>query len=485
MNQEYIYDDEPTGEGLTFKKIGYFFKRGWLRMAIYLVIAALLTTAIAVPIKMFYKSEPVAQTSIEFIYEGIEKGQDPSGAPIDEGNIISTIVLAQAVENANLGDVVNDITTLRNAMRVESVLTDEYVQLSNAAANGDATAADKLRDYDMFPTRFNIVISHPSDLGLSDEQSRLLLNKVVASYYDNFKERYSVRSMFPENAYNLSENDSLEFADIYDIYLQSLESVKTFLQQMSEDSSNFISTATNTSFAQLLNNISVLSSNYNQFNAYILSSNIWRNTETAKNALEASKLDINNRLEPLQEYIVGLTQQIKNIQPNTTTSDSAGGTHTLTVSYPAEYFVYQNRLDEANRQVREYNVQLKNIETRLENLKMDTATDETLKSQAVARLAIIEAQTTEVIKKVNATVTDFYDTKFVSSSVRQVQPPIVTRKSMGFSLLLVYAIAFIAALLVAGIVTGIMIARSKEKAVKTNGKKPADTDEAADNTSER
>lgn len=465
MNKEYVYEDEQEGEGLTFKKIGRFLQKAWLRMVVYAVIVALLVTAVAVPIKVYLKSEPIAQTTIEYIYSGIEKGLDPNGAPLNTDNIISTTVLAKAVKESNLGGKIKDVSTLRDAMRIESVLTDEYVKLSEAAANGDTAAANTLRNYNMHPTRFNIIISDPSELGLSDDQAKLLLNKVVTCYYADFQSRFSVTNMFAENAYSLSENDQLEFTDVYDIYLQSLESVKTFLARMQSTAASFISTANNTTFAQLSSDISVLGSSYNQFNAYILSNNIWRNRETARNALLASEMDINNRLEPLKAYINGLTEQINNIQPNTTTTDNAG-VHSVTISYPSQYFVYQERLDEANRQVREYDVQLKNIATRLANLNDEKPTDEALKAKAVENLAAIEKQTVEAIKKVNSTVADYYNTTFVSSSVRQTQPPIVTRRSMDFSLLVVYAVAVIIAIIAAGIVTAVKLSKAKAKAEK-------------------
>ena len=474
MDKQYVYDDEQQEEGLTLKKVGHFLQKAWLRAVIYMVIAALLVTAVAVPIKVFLKSEPLAQTSIEYIYQGIEKGQDPNGAPLDTDNIISTTVLSKAVEQANLGKKIKDISALRSAMRIEGVLTDEYVRLTEAAANGDKTAADQLRNYKMFSTRFDIIISDPSELDLSDDQAKLLLNKVVTCYYEDFKTRYSVTRMFAENSYTLSQNENLEFADIYDIYLQSLDSVKVFLQDMSaegSESAGFVSTANNTTFTQLLSDVSVLENNYSLFNAYILSNNIWRNVTTAKNALEANEVEINNKLEPLQAYIKSLNDQIATIKPTTTSTD-AGGVHTDKTEYPEIYDTLHTRLNEANVQVEKYNIQLNNIKTRLDKLKeASDSVDAALKAQAVASLAAIEEQTAALIAKVNSTVADYYDTTFVSSSVRQVQPPVVTRRSIDFNLFVVYAVAVIAALLVAGVVTGVKIAKSKNAKEQTVAEK--------------
>lgn len=480
MNREYVYEDEQETEGITFKKIGKFFQKGWLRMVIYLVIAALLVTAVAVPIKVYAKSEPIAQTSIEYIYAGIEKGQDPNGAPLDTDNIISPTVLAQAVKESNLQKIIKDISTLRSAMRVESVLTNEYVRLTQAAANGDQAAANTLRNYNMHPTRFNVIISDPAELGLSDDQAKLLLNKVVACYYKDFQKRYSLTNVFAESAYALSKNDNMEFTDIYDIYLQSLESVKSFLQKMSENGADFVSTENDTTFTQLLSDLNVLRNNYTLFNAYILSNNVWRDKATARNALLSTQTEIQNRLEPLSGengYIKSLKDQIASIKPTTSSSD-VSGVHTEKTEYPEIYETLHIRLDEANRQVEEYTIQLKNIETRLEKLQDETQADEDAIGKAMSNLSALEAQTVTFIQKVNATVSDYYDTTFVSSSVRQVQPPVVTRKSISFNLFVVYVVALIVALLAAAVVTGV-------KMMKSASAKREEQAPAADKTSDK
>ena len=250
--------------------------------------------------------------------------------------------------------------------------------------------------------------------------------------------------------------------DIYDIYLQSLESVKSFLQEMAEKGSGFVSTENDTTFTQLLSELNVLRNNYTLFNAYILSNNVWRDKATARNALLSTQTEIQNRLEPLNGengYIQSLKDQIASIKPTTSSSD-VSGVHTEKTEYPEIYETLHIRLDEANRQVEEYTIQLKNIETRLEKLQDEAQADAAAIAKAMASLSGLEAQTAEFIKKVNATVTDYYDTTFVSSSVSQVRQPVVTRKSMSFSLLVVYAVAVIVALLAAGVVTVIKMMRA-------------------------
>ncbi|MCH5164959.1 MAG: hypothetical protein J1G01_00975 [Clostridiales bacterium] len=465
MNQDYAYAEDENEEGITFKKVGHFFKKSWLRMIIYAVTLVLIATAVAVPIKVFYKSEPVAQTSIEFIYDGIENGLDPNGGMLDTDSIISTTVLNNAVQSGNLGGVIKDISKLRSKMRVEGVETDEYVRLKEAAANGDKDAANRLRNYTMIPTRFNIIISDPEELGLSDDQAKTLLNKIVASFYADFQSRFAKSDMFLTSVFTLAENEQYEFFDIYDMYTMSLDSVKTYLTRISESSS----AASTVTFNQLLSEYNIISGKYVLFNAYITSNNIWRDKETARNALNASKTEINNKLEPLKSYIVSLKELIDKIKPNTETTDN-GGIHIENVKYPPELLIYIDKLNEANNQVLDYEIKIKNIDTRLEKLNEESsATDKALIDSAIETLSELETQTTEFVRKVQ----EHYKSTFLSSSVRQIQSPIVTRRSIDFSLWVVYIVAIIAGVVAAGIVTIVKITKANaaaETAQKTDEK---------------
>ncbi|MCX4314726.1 MAG: hypothetical protein OSJ83_12865, partial [Clostridia bacterium] len=149
MDQTYVYEEETEENGLTLKKVGRFFKRGWVTMLVCVVAAVLIAAAVVFPIKLLYKTEQIARTSIEYIYKGIEEGKDPNGGTFNSDNIISTTVLSKAVADAELDSVITDISSLRERMRIESVETEEYIKLVNDAANGVQSAIDRLRTYVM------------------------------------------------------------------------------------------------------------------------------------------------------------------------------------------------------------------------------------------------------------------------------------------------------------------------------------------------
>lgn len=450
--------EEEYEEGLTFKKVGRFFKVGWLRMVVYAVIAALLVTAVAVPIKVFYKSEPVAQTTIEYIYDGAEKGLAPDGSAFSTDNIISTTVLNNAVKAANLEGIVPGIADLRAKMRVEAVLTDEYRKLASEAAGGSSAALESLRN--MRPTKYDIIISDPDSLGLSDDQAVALLEKVVECYYRDFVRRYTPDRL-EVGLYDRSGNDDMEFVFVYDMYIESLNAVERHLDVMTKLDPDFVS-VNGTTFSGLSGELKSLVKRYDFFNARVISSNIWRDPTSARSTLVTEKASIQAKLTPLTEYITALKEQIQNFKPTTVTAvDEAGKLYTTT-SYSPEYFELQTILDESNRKVLTYKTRLAVIDNNLSSLT-DAAASAAQIAETARELARLEEETVELVNRISDTVTTYYDTAFAAASVTKLVQPTVMRRSLDFELWLVYVIGVIAALVVAGIVTAVKISAANDR----------------------
>lgn len=472
-NSSYAYEEDEYEEGLTFKKVGHFFKKGWLRMLIYALVLAVVASIVVLPIKVYYKSENVAQTSVEFIYDGIEKGQDPNGGAFEKNNIISTSVLDNAVKAANLGDKITDISTLRDYMRVEGELTDEYVRLSEAAADGDQSAINTLRNYTMFPTRFNIVISEPKKLGLSDSETTRLLDETVVAYVEDFKRRFAVIGAFSTDTFNLSENSFLEFTDIYDLYTRSLSPVSAYVDILLEEAPSFTSTVNNETFTTLKSKLEVLTLNYTIVDNYILTNSVFRDKKSAKKALQESKTRLEGEKASLGTLIEKLETQLKDWSQKSESIISPDGGMTVITSNDKEYIALQTQLTEYKKTEMEYTNTLNSIDMRLGKITDETPTDSVHIDNVVKMFKAVEEQTIVLVEKVNDTIADYYDSTFVSQSVRQVLPPVVRRRSASFNIWIVYICVIAAGLVAGGIVTGSKIMRANAAA-----KKAADEPEA-------
>ena len=476
MNKDYEFIEDEYEEGITFKKVAHFFKKGWLRAIVYVVICLLVALVVALPIRTFYRSEPVAQTTIEFVYDGIEQGLAPDGSILSTDNIITSTVLADAVDRAELGEKINNVSTLRSNMRVEAVETEEYASLVEAAANGDANAIATLRTYVMHPTSFNIVISNPAALGLTDSEAKKLLSCIVNSYYADFLKRYTVQEMFSQDVFALSSDSNIEFVNILDIYETALKDIRASIQKFADSDPDFVSRVSSKSFVTLVSDLILLESKCEQIDGYVSNNNIWADKSVAYDALKVQQEEIGNRIASLKEYVASLNKQIELINQEYQIVADGDKQQIIVGKYPPVYEECHRKLDEANRQIHDYDVRLKNVEMRIAKIDPDkvgeniTPTPSTLVEAARKRLAAFEKEASETVAQANTTIADYYTTQYVASSVRQIRQPIVTRIGLDFSMVVVFlaagAFGFIVSLIVTAIKISYANAARKKKAAR-------------------
>lgn len=487
MEQSYVYVDDENEEGLTFKKVGHFLKKGWLRMLIYAAVLVAVSMIVVLPIKFFYKTDHVAKTTVEFVYDGIERGQDPNGGLLNTDNIISTAVLSDAVEAAGLTEVITQIAPLYASLRVEGVPTEEYLKLVQDAADGNVEAQTALRTYKMYPTQFNIKIIEPKKLGLSDEQARVLLDRIVVSYYNDFQTRFVNFKPFSTQDYNKSDDPIYEFTGIYDDYTNLLTPIVNYIEELRTNETTQASSKFDIEFSRLVASINnIIANDYNQFNSYVVTKNIWVNKTLAKATLNENIDRLTYEISNLQEHIDSLKKQIADYTPNSTTTTSPEGGQTVSTSYGAEYEKLQVELSNKNNLILSKKNELSSMEKRLSKISGEDATDEATIAATRLRLKELEAKTVALIDDVNSTLSR-YNSTVLANSVRQIQPATVTRASLDFNVVIVFLCVALAGLLAGGIVTGVKIARAnaaaKNAAVSEN-KTAADQSAAAD-TSEK
>lgn len=456
MEQTYDRTEDDVQDGLTFKKIGRFFAKGWLVMAISVVAALLFATVIALPIKYFYKSEPIGTVRVEYVYSGVEKGETPDGGRLDATEIISPSVLGKAVAAAELGSKITDISSLHARMRVEGVNSKERQDLIQAAANGDAAAKTKLLE-PYYPTQYEVILSNPEKLGLSDSETKALLDKVVTCYFDEFLTKYTTMKPLNET-FNLSDDTLSEFVDAYDAYYKTIKAASNYVKSLNANSQ---SSEYQIKFARLESDIDAFTLTLNQFNAYVVNNNIWRDKLSARAAIDENVARLTYLSANLTQNIADLSGQLAAYKPTETvvTTPATGG-QTQVEKYNEKYHELQQQLALKNDELYEIKNDLSAYESRRDKIVGDEPTSAELKNSATARLKAIEEKAAALMAEVNSTVVEYYDTTFVNGSVRRVQPPEVGRKTMEFSLIIVYIVAAVFGFIVGCIITGVIINRS-------------------------
>ena len=354
--------------------------------------------------------------------------------------------------------------------------TEEYASLVEAAANGDANAIATLRTYVMHPTSFNIVISNPAALGLTDSEAKKLLSCIVNSYYADFLKRYTVQEMFSQDVFALSSDSNIEFVNILDIYETALKDIRASIQKFADSDPDFVSRVSSKSFVTLVSDLILLESKCEQIDGYVSTNNIWADKSVAYDALKVQQEEIGNRIASLKEYVASLNKQIELINQEYQIVADGDKQQIIVGKYPPVYEECHRKLDEANRQIHDYDVRLKNVEMRIAKIDPDkvgeniTPTPSTLVEAARKRLAAFEKEASETVAQANTTIADYYTTQYVASSVRQIRQPIVTRIGLDFSMVVVFlaagAFGFIVSLIVTAIKISYANAARKKKAAR-------------------
>ncbi len=189
-----------------FKLLRYFRKWWWL-----IVLCSLIGGGLFLRYALGSQSY-VAQTVLTYTNEEAEFGKTPSGADINPGEVLSSFVISQALENAGVKESVDRV---RSRLTVTEDIPDDVAAVQKAAwAEG--------LEYVYYPTEF--VISYSSGTDASADDARIILEAIVDSYYQYYGQHYVAAALVPSSLRALLaiEYDPIELVEALDAYVQEI-----------------------------------------------------------------------------------------------------------------------------------------------------------------------------------------------------------------------------------------------------------------------
>lgn len=462
---EYEVREEETSE-LSFRAIGRFLKKSAVRMLVYVLALCVLATLVVVPLKVFWKSDPVATTRIEFVYEGVNSGLDPAGNAFDKDSIRSATVVAAAVSASGLD--LNDVDAVRNAIIITDVYSQEYYNLLAQANGGNADAQRQLANYTQIPTKYDVSIGNLKSLGLKKQQAVTLVENIVKEYRKWFTSRYTQINIYSDAIFNSELSASTDYLGYYDLYTDQVATVAAYLTELSEKDSSFRSTG-GQSFADVLQMYRAIDNSYTAFKSYILSNGVSKDINVTKKNIETKLSQIESDAKRLTATISALTEQIANFKPNTTQTTENGQT-TIVQIYAKEYYELQDRLTAAI--LESASVEKSKIEYAARQASFTSvvnSSDETTQKAADDLLAGLRNGSKSFVQTANSVITDYYQSQLLSNAVRVTQSAVYVRSSYDIPVLYIYL-----ATVVVGIVVAMIVTQVKSKKAE-KGKAAAET----------
>lgn len=461
-------DDEGA---ISFRAIGHFFAKAWVRMLIWVVAAAVLTTIVVLPLKSFVATDRRATVQVELSYDGASRGLLPDGSTFNKDSFISSNIVSKAV--ASTGIEVSSVAEIAACFIVTPSMTAEYLALRTAADAENATDEQKAALNDYIPTKFDIKLD-VKRAGLNDDNATKLIEAVINEYRDDFKTKYAQAEVIDGSVFD-KDMSGVEFSIALNMFEGTLSEANLMAKRYAALDATYVSPNTNKMFNTLVTDYQTLITTvYDNMYNFIEGHNVWRNTDNALLEQVALLEKYTRQSKSLVSLIESQTAQLKEIE-KTTTTITGDGTTTIVTTYPPIYNTIASAINSNNEQLATYNLRIAECEAAIKRLndQAEAGADDVLTADTM--LATTAAASKDFIDDLNKTLADYNDKEYSISSIAVIAPAFISSGNLSFSTVMVYLVVCGVAVVAAMIVSGVKIYNGKRKleAKKTESQEEA------------
>lgn len=464
MGQE-LEIKEQNGE-FTFKKLFWLLKKSGVRMLILCVSALLLVALIAGSVILAtYKDNATAETLVDFNFKGIEDGKAPFGRAFDVSKIKSSYVISNALAALKEDGIEIDAkyqNEIIDNLSVEGIVPDDIMQkilIIKSISEKDVTQLTQLNDLSYFPSRYKLSISNLKDCGLDKKTAPALLNKIVASYVEYFKETYSEDNILASVAPEVN-TDEYDYVDLYDVFNSRITTILRYLENKATVAPTFRSTQASLSFNDLINSVELLRDlDVAIFENHVTNNGVTNNPDAIMNNLQAKKIRLGNQITATTALKEALNSAIAAYNNGATFVPGENGNQNMIVSTPtAKYDELFSRLISTETTISNYRKELADLENRITKFDgiingtaADAATIAENKRLASEQAAAISEKLDTLISSINLTTDEYLETEAFSDAISTAMPAVyqLNLSSSLMTILLAAAIAVIVAALIA------------------------------------
>lgn len=423
-------------EEITLREIIEVVWKGKWLIALITIVALILTgigTYIMIP-----RTQSVVAI-IELNYPGIELGQNPDGTQFDIQQLKSPYVIESALEELSLTNSGVKLEEIRRNIDITSIVPNEISQLTE-------TMIKQGREYVYYPNEFKV--TYKVNKAFSYNQGIQLIETIIIKYKEYFYTLYAdVKTI--ENTIGTLDFSTYDYPDIVEVISTQIEGIHEFLEEKNEEDSNFRSSETGYSFADLNRSFDILRT----VDATKLASLVNANTLTKDRDRLIKDYEYKvKRMELEMAKKSSEAEEARRLMDQFKKEDYVlipdGSRNELKTENPSSYY---NTLAEIaiNASVEAANIQheIEYYKNEIERLKAVTdVSDAILIEEANNLIETIKTKMVDLINITNDTLDNYYSYKY-GKSIRQLAP---AEMVTGMNILMNMAIA-----LVLGVMVGV------------------------------
>lgn len=370
-------DDEDT---IDLLHIAGFMKRKW-KMYAYLLVAAVCigfaVAAVSLGVQGILGGKNCAVAVVNFSFDGIDEGLDPNGGNFDVTKIKSTEVVNGALEE--LGWEGKNVESIRANLKIEGVIPEsvkQQIAVINTVAEDAAEYYTTIEDLDYFPSQYTVTLYRCK--GMSGDETRELLDAVLASYREYFMDAYANTSVLGMTTSVLDIN-AYDYLQASDMVANEIDMIQDYVEAKAEEAPTFRASSTGLSFSDLANAIdSVKRLDLNNFVSFVQANNLTKDAGVQIDYYNYQIRQYNFDIQELQTQLASVDKMITEYEKNPVIVMSNQESVTETAQTD-EYYneLLEQKLD-LNRRISERNTDLNEAYAMINALNVASvaATDE-------------------------------------------------------------------------------------------------------------
>ena len=247
------------------------------------VVLFILAGAAVITVQYLTTDNQIATAVVNFSYDGIESGFDPSGNKFDEGEIKSEEMIRRTAAALAHAVSTDDVEAIQRAIEIRGIVPNSIfrnvIEYQSIYGEDEVQTVEKIREAAYFPSQYTIVF-HYGNADFPANQATLFLSELISSYEHYFYERYGYNNSL-ESSVSSIDYEEYDYINAVDILNNRLTSLRAYLSDLAEqDNTRFVSSQTGYSFSDLTESIDTIrNEDISWVTSYIISNNITKNKQ--------------------------------------------------------------------------------------------------------------------------------------------------------------------------------------------------------------
>lgn len=417
----------------TLKQVSEVFKRGWLTILIYVLVAAIVFGSVAAIVKTFATTSEF-RAKVGFV----NAVKDSDLSALNSSENITKALTDLGMKEEEIPGYVDEI---RAAISITPIV------YSNQTEN----------DTQFIPSSYTVTMGEIE--GLTEARCTQILNQIITNFVTDYNLKNTSNVINTENEQALADYSSSDYIEISYEMRNKIEAMMVTAESLASRSTTFVSTSTNMTFADFISMLESIESQIESFDGYITVKGITKEVSGLSTS-EYISMRVNiaqNEQLKYEEAVNKWKEVVDQITANGSFSGTVDG-QTIVIQDQTSYFAFLNNYIESVKLAAEANAVYNYWQSK--QTAFDSATEfpgasaeqkATLLAEADKKVALLVSSTNQMIEIYNNMVGDYNNSGISSvSSASMITPAYVTTTSAlsNTVMILIIALAVVLAALV-------------------------------------